>query len=112
MTVRILLADDHPRILENLSRPADEVGEVVGAVQGGGAAVVESRRVHPDAIVLDPAMPVVGGVDAARRLRCDVPASRVIVCTIHTSSAVIDDGSQPGVQGSYGSHQPIRTWGR
>lgn len=78
----------------------------------GRSIIQVACRLHPDVIVLVPVMPVAGGCNAARLLRCDVPASRVMVCTIHTSSAVIDEGSQPRVQGSYGIHQPIRTWGR
>ena len=58
MTARIPPADDHLRILAKLSRP---VGEVAVAVQDGGAAMAESLRLHPDVIVLDPAMPVVDG---------------------------------------------------
>jgi DNA-binding NarL/FixJ family response regulator len=96
---RILLADDHLHVLANLSRLADEAGEVVGAVQDGLAAVAESLRLRPDVIVVDLAMPVVGGLDAARRIRRDVPGTSVIICTVHTDPIVIDDAFAAGAAG-------------
>jgi len=90
MRPRILLADDHPQVLANLSRLADEVGEVVGAMQDGRAALAEARRLHPDVIVLDLTMPEVNGLDVARMLRQDMPESKVIICTVHTNPMMIE----------------------
>jgi DNA-binding NarL/FixJ family response regulator len=99
MRPRILLADDHPQVLANLSRLADEVGEVVGAVQDGRAALREARRLHPDVIVLDLTMPEVNGLDVARMLRRDVPESKVILCTVQTDPQVIEEAFQRGAVG-------------
>jgi DNA-binding NarL/FixJ family response regulator len=99
MRPRILLADDHPQVLTNLSRLADEVGEVVGAVQDGRAALREARRLHPDVIVLDLTMPEVNGLDVARMLRRDVPESKVILCTVQTDPQVIEEAFQRGAVG-------------
>ena len=99
MIPRILLADDHPQVLTNLSRLADEVGEVVGAVQDGRAALREARRLHPVVIVLDLTMPEVNGLDVARMLRRDVPESKVILCTVQTDPRVIEEAFQLGAVG-------------
>ena len=96
---RILLADDHPQILANLSRIAEQAGEVVGAVQDGRTVMAEALRLHPDVIVLDVTMPGMSGLDAARLLRQDMPESRIIICTVHTDQKIIDDAFAVGAVG-------------
>ncbi|MDH4088569.1 MAG: response regulator transcription factor, partial [Nitrospira sp.] len=86
---RILLADDHPQMLSNLCRLAETVGEVIGAASDGQAAVNESLRLHPDVVVLDLVMPGVGGLEAARRLRRDLPECKVVICSMYTQPEVI-----------------------
>ncbi|MDZ4797733.1 MAG: response regulator transcription factor [Bryobacteraceae bacterium] len=99
MIPRVLLVDDHPQVLANLSRLAGEVGEVVGAVQDGRAALAEARRLHPDVIVLDLTMPEVNGLEVARKLRQDMPESKVIICTVQTGPRVIEEAFQSGAMG-------------
>lgn len=93
---RILLADDHPHILSNLCRLADTVGEVVGAVTDGRAAVDSSLRLYPDAVVLDIMMPEVGGLEATRFLRRDLPECKVIICSMYTHSDLIAEAFAAG----------------
>lgn len=92
----ILLADDHPQMLANLCRLADKAGEVVGAVTDGRAAVDASRRLHPDVVVLDLIMPRIGGLDAARAIRKDLPDCRVVVCTVHASANIKEEAFAAG----------------
>jgi len=99
MRPRILLADDHPQVLANLSRLADEAGEVVVAVQDGRATLREARRLHPDVIVLDLTMPEVNGLDVARMLRQDIPESKVIICTVHSNPMMIESAFAAGAVG-------------
>lgn len=99
MTTRILLADDHPLVLASLSRIANEVGAVVGAVPDGCTVIVEALRLQPDVIVLDLMMPGLSGLEAARVLRRDLPNSRVIVCTVHTNPRVIEEVLAAGAVG-------------
>ena len=96
---RILLADDHSHVLASLSRLADEAGEVVGTVQDGRAAVAESLRMRPDVMVLDLVMPGIGGIEAARLLRREMPNIRVIICTMQTNLFVIDEAFTAGAAG-------------
>jgi len=96
---RIILADDHPSVLANLCRLADRVGEVVGAVSDGRAAVNESRRLRPDVVVLDLAMSGVGGIEAARLLCRDVPGTKVIICTVHTGKDHVASAFAVGAHG-------------
>lgn len=95
----ILLADDHPQMLANLCRLADKAGEVVGAVTDGRAAVDASRRLRPDVVVLDLVMPRVGGLDAARAIRKELPDCRVVVCTVHASQNTKEEAFAAGAVG-------------
>lgn len=95
----ILLADDHPHMLSNLCRLADAVGEVVGAVSDGGVAVKEALRLRPDVVVLDIMMPAVGGLEAARFLRRDLPECKVIICSMYAHSELIAEAMAVGVVG-------------
>lgn len=95
----ILLADDHPHMLSNLCRLADAVGEVVGAVTDGRAAVEESLRLHPDVVVLDIMMPGVEGLEAVRLLRRDLPDCKVIICSMHTHAELIAEAFAVGAVG-------------
>jgi DNA-binding NarL/FixJ family response regulator len=81
MTIKILLADDQALFREGLrmvlSTQADL--EVVGEATNGVEALQLAATLHPDIILMDMRMPVLGGVEAPRRLRETQPDCRVIV---------------------------------
>lgn len=82
MTLRIVVADDHPIFRSGLVRSLEEGGfEVVG--EGGDAdAAVELARAHaPDLALLDISMPG-DGIEAARRIRAEAPSVRVAMLTV------------------------------
>ena len=66
---RILLADDHPGVLEHAQRILATDYEVVGQVNDGRAAVDAAFALCPDLVVLDVMMPELDGFNAARELR-------------------------------------------
>lgn len=66
---RILLADDHPVVLDALRGLLDEVGEVVGMVTDGQPLVEVAQRLEPDIIITDISMPKMNGLDAVRALQ-------------------------------------------
>lgn len=63
--LRVLVADDHQAMLDNLVRMLASEFDVVAAVGDGGSVVTEAERVNPDLLVLDVSMPVMGGIAAA-----------------------------------------------
>jgi DNA-binding NarL/FixJ family response regulator len=68
MRSRILLADDHPLVLEGLRRILDRPEfEIVDMVRDGRALVAAAHKLKPDAIIADISMPLLSGVEAARR---------------------------------------------
>lgn len=70
---RLLIADDHAIFAETLRAYLERTFTVVGIVADGRVMVQEAIRHRPDAVVSDVAMPVLNGVDAARRIRERAP---------------------------------------
>ncbi|MBH0202563.1 MAG: response regulator transcription factor [Nitrospira sp.] len=59
----------------------------------------ESLRLHPDVVVLDLMMPGVDGLEATRLLQRDLPECKVIICTMHTHSRLIEEAFAAGAVG-------------
>jgi len=83
--ITVLLAEDHTIVREGL-RALLEVEsdiEVVGEAQTGRQAVQLTRRLRPDVVVMDIAMPLLNGLEATRRILKTVPATRVLILSAH-----------------------------
>jgi len=80
-TIRVLLADDTPDIrkLLRVNLELDGRFEIVGEAADGAEAVALTRFLRPDAVVLDLAMPVMDGLQAAPLIRQCSPESRILV---------------------------------
>lgn len=79
---RALLADDHSLMLAGLSKLVEETCDVVGAVGDGHALLEAAQRLEPDLIILDIAMPLLNGVDAARQIKRLCPDAKLIFLTM------------------------------
>jgi DNA-binding NarL/FixJ family response regulator len=99
--IRVLLADDNELVRRGLtdllSASADL--EVVAACADGSEVVEAAERTRPDIVLLDVAMPVVDGLEAARRLRALRPDARVMMLTAMVSGAAIAEARRIGVAG-------------
>jgi DNA-binding NarL/FixJ family response regulator len=82
MTVRVLIVDDHPLTRDALVRLLGAHGfEVCGEAGGGEDAVRLARELGPDLVLLDLAMPGLGGLDALPLIREAAPGAEVVVLT-------------------------------
>ena len=89
--VRILLVDDHALVragMKSLLREIEGV-EVVAEASDGAEALRLALRERPDVVLMDIAMKGMNGLDAAARLREQLPAARVIVLSMHTSEEYV-----------------------
>jgi DNA-binding NarL/FixJ family response regulator len=80
---RILIADDHEIFAEALRAYLEKIFTVIGSVGDGRAMLEEAVRLKPDVIVTDVAMPLLNGLDAARRIQEQVPNVRFVFLTMH-----------------------------
>ena len=96
---RILLADDHPEVLDNLRSILDKLGEVVGIVEDGQALVEAAQRLQPDLIFSDISMPRLNGLDATRALQTCAPDSKVIMLTVHREAVYVSLAFNAGARG-------------
>ncbi len=79
----ILIADDHAMFAEALCFYLEKTFDVVGVVADGRAMMDEAIRLGPDIIVADVSMPLLNGLDAARRIREQAPNVKFVFLTMH-----------------------------
>jgi DNA-binding NarL/FixJ family response regulator len=98
--IRIVVADDHPMFLDGLvaTLSADDELQVV-AIVGDAVAAVRAVREHtPDLALLDVAMPG-GGLEAARQISADLPATRVVILTSSEDQDDLTAAMKAGARG-------------
>ena len=85
MALRILVVDDHTLVragIRALLGPAPNI-EVVGEADDGLSAQTQVRALHPEVVLMDIAMPRMGGVEATRRIKEEFPDVQVLALTVH-----------------------------
>jgi DNA-binding NarL/FixJ family response regulator len=96
---RVLLADDHRLLREAFERLLEADCDVAGSVGDGRAALAEVSRLAPDIVVLDVAMPLLNGLDAARQIRRTAPEVRLIFLTMNEDPDVAAEAFRVGASG-------------
>jgi DNA-binding NarL/FixJ family response regulator len=79
---RVLLADDHRLLREAFVKLLEPDCDVLGAVTDGRALLEAAPKLRPDVVVVDIAMPLLNGLDAARQLKRSMPSLKVIFLTV------------------------------
>jgi DNA-binding NarL/FixJ family response regulator len=99
--IRIVLADDHPIVLDGLRNliRAEPDFELVGEAASGLSALKIIREQRPDVAVLDISMPELNGIVLSRRLAGEMPALRLLVLTLHEDRAYLNQALEAGVRG-------------
>lgn len=101
MRIRVLVADDHTLMRDGiraLVASATDM-EVVAEAADGREAVEQARLTRPDVILLDIAMPGLGGLESVPILRREVPNSRILILTQYDQLEYVRRFLQLGVGG-------------
>ena len=83
MKITVLLADDHPPLVEAALAILKPHYEIVGIATDGAMLVAEALRLSPGVIVTDITLPILNGIEAIHRLRLSNSQARVVFLTVH-----------------------------
>ena len=99
--VRVLVADDEPLFVDTVKAllAGDDRVEVVGTASNGQDAVDLANALAPDLTLMDISMPVLDGIEAARRIRLEQPTASILILTGSSISADVYRARQAGVAG-------------
>jgi len=100
MSGQVLIADDHPLIRQGLRILLEQHGfTIVGEAADGREATQLAQELEPDVAVLDLAMPLLNGLDAAREITRTSRRTKTILVTVHTADQYVLAALQAGVRG-------------
>jgi len=97
--IRVLLADDHEAMLEQVRYILSKDFDVVGAVGNGRDAVAEVQRLDPDVLVIDISMPVLNGLQTTAQLMSKKCRTRIVFLTVHDDEDYVDAAFAAGASG-------------
>jgi CheY-like chemotaxis protein len=100
VATRILIADDNQAVRDNLTEILKnrDGWEVCAAVEDGQQAILKATELNPDLIILDLSMPVMDGLQAARRIGQILPMIPILIYTLHDASLVESEAKDAGVR--------------
>jgi len=99
--INLMIADDHTIVREGLIKmlQLETDFEVVGDVQNGRQAVELAKKILPDVILMDIAMPLLNGLEAARQIVKALPKTRVLILSAHRDDAYVTHAEEAGASG-------------
>lgn len=99
-TATAVLADDHHVVRDGLKRVLEDAEITVVAEASDGLTAVElALRHRPDLVLMDVAMPVLGGIDATRRLKRTWPDAHVLLLSMYGEDGVQREAVRAGAAG-------------
>jgi DNA-binding NarL/FixJ family response regulator len=101
MTIRVVLADDHPVVSEGLRVliEAQPDVRVVGMAHNGLEAAQMVRMFRPDVVIMDHSMPEMNGTEATRMIKGRFPETQIIMLSMHANSVHAYRALQAGASG-------------
>lgn len=101
MKHKIYILDDHPIVIEGLKKviePQEDM-QVVGASEDANAALQQMAKLKPDIVVLDITLKDRSGVDVIKKIRTSLPATQVLVYSMHDENVYAERCLRAGAMG-------------
>lgn len=100
-SIRVLIVDDHTLVRDGIRALLGLTAgiEVVGEATNGKEALEKVRELVPDVVLMDLAMPVMGGLEATRRIRKEFPGTKVLALTQYDDSEYVVPVIEAGARG-------------
>ncbi|WP_272948393.1 response regulator transcription factor [Ornithinimicrobium sufpigmenti] len=101
MTIRVLLVDDQPLLLQGFAMilSIEDDIEVVGQVTDGAKAVAAVPELRPDVVLMDVQMPVLDGIEATRQIAAASTDVKIIILTTFDRDDYLFDALTAGASG-------------
>lgn len=99
--VRILLADDHRLVLAGIRALIEEIDgtRIVAEAHDGREAIALAREHRPDLAVMDISMKELNGIEATAQIRAELPATRVLILSMHATEDFVRRALKAGASG-------------
>src|SRR5208283_1807348 len=99
--ITVLLAEDHTIVREGFRKmlELEDDLEVVGEAQDGRQAVALVKKLRPEIVLMDIAMPLLNGIEATRQILKAIPAAKVLILSAHNDDAYVENATQAGATG-------------
>ena len=100
-TIRIVLADDHTVVRKGLRLLLENQPDftVVADAADGREAVALAEQYSPDVVVMDVAMPVLNGIEAARQISTRMPQTAIVFLSMHADEGYVLKALKSGARG-------------
>lgn len=96
---RVVLADDHQDVLNEVCRLLAPEFEVLGAVNDGAALILAVARLRPDAVICDIRMPRCDGIEAGAHIIREGLSKAVVLLSMYNEPHLIRKAREAGIQG-------------
>jgi two-component system, NarL family, response regulator NreC len=99
--IRILLAEDHTIVRQGLARLLMDQPdiEVVGEATDGRSAIEKALELKPDVVIMDIAMPFMNGIEAAKRIRKQLPTIKILILSMYSQEHYVHELLEAGISG-------------
>ena len=109
MRISILIVDDNSIVRRSLRACIDRNTDwsVCGEAENGAIAVEKVKQLHPDVVILDLAMPVMNGLEAARIISSIAPDTTMLMFTMHHCEELLKDARAAGITDVLSKHEGL-----
>jgi len=99
--ITVLLAEDHMIVREGFRKMLELENDIkiIGEASDGRQAVALAKKLRPDVVLMDIAMPLLNGLEATRQLHKDLPATKVLMLSAHSDDAYVKNATDSGARG-------------